>query len=454
MSTPPVPPDNGSADASREIRMVAALTSWADENALFNAFLGESGGPIRMMGRATSLAQLEDQVRLYRANVVLIDHQIGTGREGPEALVTVIQRLRHNPEYPIITFGVVYDPAWVKGFEDAGALGHIAGPITPLQIQQLRDDLPVALQIAYQERLRPDYVHRFSESALRMIDSGAWQRQDIGIWSPKGGVGKTFLSREIAVALGVLCDRRVLLIDADMNCGDQHTHLNLRPDKNIFSLATVFKANGNVLTPAMVQQHLTRYQGNLQVLLGVFDMTLGGSEVLIGRQGEAFANALMDTLPAMGFDFVIWDLGQKFFEPLHLVPLRRSTLNLVVVTAELSTAMETELALGELRKQIRLDAQRFRLLINKWDERLGLSARELVEHTGLPEFARIPYDLTLGVQISLNQKRPMMLDKPNEITDAIANAIAGLYRPMETVWAKRGGHTPKKGLLNLFGGRK
>ncbi|MGQ9889793.1 MAG: AAA family ATPase [Aggregatilineales bacterium] len=443
-------PPNGSDNAGREIRLVAALTAWADENALFNAYGGQ--GPVRLMARASTLAQLEDQVKLHRANVVLIDHQIASGREGDAALVDVIQRLRHNPEYPIITFGVVYDPRWVQVFEDAGALGHISGPITPVQIQQLNDDLPVALQMAYQERLRPDYVHRFSDSALRLIDSGAWQRQDIAIWSPKGGVGKTFLAREIAVTLGVLADRRVLLIDADMNCGDQHTHLGLRTDRNVYSLATVFKANGNTLTPAMVQQHLTRYQGNLQVLVGVFDMTLGGADVLVGRQGEAFANALMDTLPAMGFDFIILDLGQKFFEPMHLVPLRRSTLNLVVVTAELSTALETELALNELRKQIKLDAQRFRLLINKWDDRLGLSAGELVKRTGLPEFARIPYDLTLGVQISLNQKKPLVLDKPNEISDAIINAVTGLYRPIETIWRKRGGQTQKGGIkLSLFG---
>jgi Mrp family chromosome partitioning ATPase len=311
--------------SDKEIRLVAALTAWGDEAALYNAFSSGEGRGIVLVGRAAHLAQLEDQARTYQANVVLIDHQIAKSTEGEKALADLIQRLRHNPEYPIVTIGVVYDPKWTQIFEQMGALGHVAGPIGPQQIEELRNDLPVAIQIAYQERLRPDYVQRFSDSALRIIDSGAWQKHQIAIWSTKGGVGKTFLSREIAVALGVLADRRTLLIDADMNCGKHHLHLPITAERNVYSLATVYRANRNTLSPAMVQQHLQRYQAtNLYILTGVYDMTLGGAEVLNGPQGEAFANALMDTVEAMGWDFVIWDLGQSYFVPMHLVPLRRS----------------------------------------------------------------------------------------------------------------------------------
>ena len=428
-----------------EVRLVAALSSWGDEAALYNAFSSGAGGRIVLVGRATHLAQLEDQVRTYQANVVLIDHQLVKNTEGEKALADLIQRLRHNAEYPIVTIGVVYDPRWTQIFEEMGALGHITGPIGPQQIEELRNDLPVAIQIAYQERLRPDYIQRFSDSALRIIDSGAWQRHQIAIWSTKGGVGKTFISREIAVALGVLADRRTLLIDADMNCGKHHLHLPISADRNVYSLATVYKANRNTLTPAMVQQHLQRYQGtNLYILPGVYDMTLGGAEVLNGPQGEDFANALMDTVDTMGWDFVVWDLGQSYFVPMHLVPLRRASLILVIVTAEKSTAITVELALEGLRKQIAIEPERFRLLINMWDESLGLSARELVERTKLPEFARIPYDGSLSVHKSLNYAKPFVLEKPNPVSDALINAVAGIYRPLTTIWAKRGGAVHKE----------
>jgi len=40
-------------------------------------------------------------------------------------------------------------------------------------------------------------------------------------------------------------------------------------------------------------------------------MAMTAQAELRGRQGEAYAEALMDTLSAMGFDFIIFDLGQK-----------------------------------------------------------------------------------------------------------------------------------------------
>jgi hypothetical protein len=44
-----------------------------------------------------------------------------------------------------------------------------------------------------------------------------------------------------------------------------------------------------------------------------------------------------------------------------------------------------------------------------------------------------------------------VLDPPNEVTNAIIGAVNGLYRPLETLWARRNGHAKKKrGLSGLF----
>ncbi len=442
-------------DDDNHIRLVSALTTMGDENALFSTYPAAGPNKIRFVARAQSLSDVEEVVRRYHANVFLIDHQMARGAGAGEALITLVQRLRHNPEYPIITIGLCYDPTWVKTFEEAGALGTVNGPLTTLELQRLNDELPVAMNKAMQERLRPDYISRFSDGAIKLIDSGAWQRQTISVWSTKGGVGKSFLAREIAVALGVICDRRTLLVDADMNCGDQHTYLRLSPNQNIWGLAKVFKTNGNTLTPAMVQQYLTPYAANLSVLLGAHDMAMTAQAELRGRQGEAYAEALLDTLGAMGFDFIIFDLGQNFAEPMHLVPLKRCSLNLVVVTSEKSTALEMEMALNGLRneRELKLDNARFRLLLNKWDDRIGLDARELIHRLGLPEFARVPFGTDLKVDISLNQSKPLVLDPPNEVSNAIIGAVNGLYRPLETLWSGRKGKAKKKFRLPFFGKR-
>ncbi len=440
-------PDVSPENDNDYLRVVCALTTMADEAALFAAYPASRVGKVRLMARAQHLHDIEEVVQRYNANVLLIDHQLASGLDAGSTLVTLIQRLRHRPGSPVITFGVCYEPSWHKTFEEAGALGTIKGPITPLQIEELNATLPIALNKSLSERLQPDYLQKFSDGAIRLIDSGAWQRHVCTFWSTKGGVGKTFLATSFGVLLGVVCDRRTIIVDADMNAGDVHAYLGLSPrDRNIWRLAQIYSANGNTLSPAMVQHQMTPFNGNLSVICGAYDMALTGYEALRGEQEQKFATALLATLETMNYDFIIFDLGQSFFEPMHLVPLLRSTLNLVVVTSEKAAAMEMELALANLRqqKQLNLDDNRFRLILNKWNDRMGLDSRELVKRLGLPEFARVPYGDDMCVDVSLNMSKPLVLEKPNQVTDAIAGAVSGLYRPIQPLWERRGGHAKAK----------
>jgi MinD-like ATPase involved in chromosome partitioning or flagellar assembly len=441
--------DSGASSGSDDdhIRVVCALTAMSDESQLYTAYPSAGPGKVRLMARAQNIYDIEQTIERYNANVLLIDHQLAAGADAGSALITLIQKLRHRPHSPVVTFGLCYEPSWHKTFEESGALGTISGPITSKSIVELNERLPVAIRKAYHERLQPDYLTKFSDDAIRLIDSGAWQRQVCTFWSTKGGVGKSFLAVNFAVMLGVICDRRTLLIDADMNAGDVATYLGMSPrEHNICRLAQIYAANGDRLSPAMIQHQMLPYNGNLSVICGAYDMSLTGFEALRGARGQAFANALMNTLETMNYDFIIFDLGQNFYEPMHFVPLSRSTLNLVVVTSEKSAAIEMELALRRLRDedQLALDDRRFRLVLNKWDDRMGLDAREVVHRLGLPEFARVPYGESMCVDLSLNLSKPIVLDKPNHVGDAIANAVSAVYRPVQTLWERRGGHAKAK----------
>lgn len=432
------------------LSLIVLLSTMTDENALYNAYPADGTGRIRLMSRVRVLSELEAEAKRYKANVVLIDSQMIQDAGELKALGQIIHSLRYSAEYPIITVGICYDPMFAETFRRLGALITIRGPITPVELQALNDELPVAFMEAVQERLSPHYHAHYSEDALRIIHSGEFQGHTMSVWSTKGGVGKSFIAREIAVAFGVLAGLRTLLIDADMNCGDQHTYLSLSPDKNIHGLASAFHAQKGKLTPQMVEDYLVHYRGSLFVLNGLYDMAMTGSRYLRGAEGEKFANALADVLPMMGFTYVIYDLGQNYHDGLHLVALRRCTLNLVIATSEKSTANEMERAVRDLRSAVNLSEVRFRLVLNKWDDRLGIDAHELVQRIGLPEFGRIPYATNLEVDLSLNHSKPLVLDKPNPISDAIIHMLSGIYRPIEKIWDQRSGaKQQKRGLFGL-----
>jgi pilus assembly protein CpaE len=315
--------------------------------------------------------------------------------------------------------------------------------------------LPALLQQAYQERLSPNYINHFSESAVRAIDSGEWERGMFAVWSPKGGVGKSFIAREMAVALGVLCHRNVLLIDADMTCGDQALYMGLSAERGgIYKLAQLYSANRK-LTPALLQQCLSTYNpssksgSSLKVLTGAYRMSMSGDPMFNGQQGYQFARALFDVLEVMNYDFVIFDLGQSFHHPMHLTALRKCNYTFVITTSEKAAAIELAYALPELRKGMDLEREKFRLILNKWDEAMGIVPRELIDTLRIPEFARIPHEEAREVSLSLNHSKPLMLETPGKVSNAIANAIIGVFPSMETVWRSRGGGgaKQKKGLF-------
>ena len=47
-----------------------------------------------------------------------------------------------------------------------------------------------------------------------------------------------------------------------------------------------------------------------------------------------------------------------------------------------------------------------------------------------------------------------LIDATAPVTDAVAGAVSGLYRPVQSLWERRGGHmkvAKKSGLAGIFG---
>jgi pilus assembly protein CpaE len=55
----------------------------------------------------------------------------------------------------------------------------------------------------------------------------------IGVFSPKGGVGKTTIATNLAVGLGKLAPMSVVLVDLDLQFGDVASGLYLNPEHTV-----------------------------------------------------------------------------------------------------------------------------------------------------------------------------------------------------------------------------
>lgn len=368
------------------------------------------------------------------ADVVLLSPTI------PGYSPEVVQRLYHHEERPILTVAIV--PAvgdWAVTMEKAGAVGHLTIPLSPESVPRLAAMLPPAVRDAYAYRASDKYVPRLSPEVAQIVDRGGWRRQTVAFWAPSGGVGKTTLSVNVAVALGVIANKRTLLVDTDMNKGDAHLLLDLDGvERNIYALAKQMDTFGAV-TALDVKRFLTPYvlnkrQTNLSVLIGIPQMWMASDECLAGERGARFVRRLLElTEPA--YEFVVFDLGQTYNHPVHLTVLQQADLIFLVVNSTVTSLYAGHKALGTLREAGLLEGDRLRVVVNKYHPRHGISRREVQDALdGLPAFIEIAADENQEVTMALNDGEPLVLaNGKSGVAQNILQLGATLYPPLADI---------------------
>jgi MinD-like ATPase involved in chromosome partitioning or flagellar assembly len=450
-------PLNSSADGAADahaLNVISLVREIGDESALINAFPMHGKSLLRCVAHARAIHMIPDFVDKYGASVVVVDSNVIQESNGLDAFSQVVRDLHRRARGGVVVVAVAYGSDWVNVFKRAECDIIVAGPINAVAIDKIRDEMPIALANLARKRESGSYTRHLSPEAQALLEQGEYRPQQITVWSSKGGVGKSFLSTELAVALGVLGNKRTVLIDADMDVGDQHSNLRLPTEKNIHGLAIAYQSSGK-LTPAMVEDYLTPYDGQLFVLNGMHEMAMTATPAVRGSQGETFCKELIRVLDEIGFTFTVWDLGTNYHEPFHLVPLKSCSLNLMVVTSELACVNEMVRAVDDLRDTVNLSDHRFRLVLNKWLDEAGISAKELVQQIGLAESGRVPLD-AITVLLAQNHAAPLVLGKANAVSNALIDIAAIAYPPLRHIWRARGGVTeePRRSLLGALFGRK
>ena len=423
---PPAP----SHENTREIRLLVAVREWNDVERLNLLF-----GPQNAYGIRT-ITWCQDGARLYRdavdldADVVLLDPAL------PAFALEDIQRLYHHEARPIVTVGAI--PAhgdWGSALYRAGIKAHVELPLHEENTRRLVALIHNALQEALRERSSPSYIPQLAPQLAQVIATQAWQRAVIAVWSAKGGVGKTTVAENLAMLLGVVSNRKTILLDANMAGGNAHIHLRLAPQRNIAGLAHLFQAQGS-LDPKTVLGYLTPFRQNLSVLVGIPRQFLSGESCFQGAQGGQFISTLIQTLHSMS-DFVVMDLGQDANNAVHLQALLQADQILVVVNSEKASLLDTHEVLETLWQHAHIDRARCRLVLNRFHPEHGLHRKEIVDVMKLPEVGVIP-EAYEKVTASLNSGVPLVLNGGGEVAESLMRVGTTLYPPLAQIWGQRG----------------
>lgn len=211
----------------------------------------------------------------------------------------------------------------------------------------------------------------------------------ITVAGAKGGIGKSVIAVNLALALRRETGRMVAIVDLDVEFGDVATMLDLSPRSN---LSEALRMVGQ-LDRERVRDFMTTHASGL-------DMLAAAPE---GVEWEEFKLEQLPTLVdllAQTYDFVVIDTGP--FSPVARKAVECSTLTLLITSGEVSSVRDTAAALRRLHGW-GIEDDRIKLLLNRGIQVNGFQVGDVQEAVGGPIFWETPHDDHVPTSVQLGQ---------------------------------------------------
>ena len=208
------------------------------------------------------------------------------------------------------------------------------------------------------------------------VDIANWQRRAtvVAVFNPKGGVGKTTVATNLASALQVRFDQRVMLIDADTVTGHVVTSLGL---ENVRTVTDAWRDEADGGPAESFAELAAPHPSGLSVVT-LTSSPLDTAILVSERVGQAIGVA------RRGFDFVVVDLHPSY-SALNQAVFEASDRILVPVTPDVP-ALRAAVQLRDVARELGL-ADRLALVVNRANS--GVSVADMERTVGMPALALI-----------------------------------------------------------------
>lgn len=253
------------------------------------------------------------------------------------------------------------------------------------------------------------------------------------VFSPKGGVGKTTMTVNLALALTQL-GSRVCVVDLDLAFGDVAITVQVIPKHTIADAAGL----EDRLDWALLESLLTSHPSGLQ-LLAAPTQPEGRDRIT-----PALVRRIISTL-RFHFDHVLIDTPPGFDDQV-LGAFDETDECIIVATLDVPTVKNAKVALETL-DMLHLVKQRH-LVLNRADDEVGLTAADVEGILGIPVALALPS--STAVASATNHGDPIVHSKPDHV---VSRAITG-FVPTVAGDLVRTGTQGAQGRRGLFGRRK
>jgi len=223
----------------------------------------------------------------------------------------------------------------------------------------------------------------------------------ISLFSTKGGVGKTFISVNLAVALAQE-GKRTILIDLDLQAAqDASRMIDVTPQYSMFDIAAIVD---NIKQESNIKNYITLAPNAGIDFLPAIARPKQAAHITIERL-DAILNMLLAE-----YDFVILDGGKAFTDAL-ITAFNHSNLILFIVTPDILSVYETRWGL-DVMQSLRFPLKMVKLVLNRSESRSALSLHEIKLALPYEILSFVPSE-GRAVGLALNRGVPVVVDNPS-----------------------------------------
>jgi len=365
---------------------------------------------IDVAGTASSGEEAIQLAMDMRPDVIVMDINM-PGMDGIAASEIISQRL---PNSPVIMMSVHGEAEHLKRAMLAGAREFLVKPFSS-------DEFATSIKRVFErEIVRREQMQATRDAAVPATTKGQGQgdvedHQVIAVFSPKGGVGKTTLATNLALALKRETNQSVALLDANLQFGDVGVLLNLNP-KNKSMLDAV---EGGEPDRDILQSVIIDHSTGIRVLLA--PPSPEGADMVT----PAYLRKMVDMLRE-NHDWVVVDVPSGLNDH-SLGVLDAADQILVVAALEITTIKNVRLFL-EVADQLDYERSKIRLVINRSDAAQGIRIGDVEASIRRPIDGSIVSDGRLSV-LAVNRGVPFVVSHPESPLSrdviALARTLAG-----------------------------
>ena len=232
----------------------------------------------------------------------------------------------------------------------------------------------------------------------------------------KGGVGATTISINTGIALRREMNRRVVLVDANLQFGDHRVFMDVGLDR--YSIVDAVTAPS--VDQDLLRQIVVSHESGVDLLLA--PPSPEQAELVTTAQHPM--NRVIGVLREM-YDYVLVDIDKRL-DDLNLDIMTVADAIFVVMTADLSCLKNVRLVLETLN-QIGVEDDRVRLLLNRSTAYTGINVKAAEDALGHKVHFQITNDYRAAIA-ALNHGHPFMHGKADT---PLARALTDFVRQLD-----------------------